>query len=295
VGRGVATWSIFAFALPALLLYLLVRGLPAVEGGFWPVLGINAVLDVIGFTLFVRALEEGELGLTYPLLALTPVLVVPVEWILTGEHASLRGSAGIALVAAGVYLLASPGKARGLLAPFRALLREPGARRMLAVAAVWAVSGTIDRVAVLRSSPAFYGAALSTCLAVAFLPAAIRGARRGEAVAAGMEGAGGGPGPGAAGREAPAGGAGAAPPSLARTVRERPGGLALQGLLFAAMFVTQTEALRLTLAAYVITLKRSGTLLTVLAGALFFRERETARRLVATAILVAGVLLVSRG
>lgn len=271
MGRGVATWSIFAFALPALLLYLLVRGLPPVEAGFWPVLAVNATLDVIGFTLFVRALEEGELGLTYPLLALTPVLVVPVEWILTGEHASPQGAAGIALVAAGVYLLASPGEDRGLLAPFRALLGEPGARRMLAVAAVWAVSGTIDRVAVMRSSPAFYGAALATCLTAAFLPAAVRGARRGAASA------------------------GPAAPSLAATIREHPGGLVLQGLLFAGMFVAQTEALRLTLAAYVITLKRSGTLLTVLAGAIFFRERETARRLVATAILVAGVLLVSRG
>ena len=295
MGRGVATWSIFAFALPPLLLYLLVRGLPAVEGSFWLVLGINAILDLIGFTLFVRALEEGELGLTYPLLALTPVLVLPVEWILTGEHASLQGASGIALVAAGVYLLASPGEDRGLLAPFRALLREPGARRMLAVAAVWAVSGTIDRVAVLRSSPAFYGAALTTCLAVAFLPAAVRGARRGGGPAPGAEETGGGPAPGAPGREAPAGDVGPASPSLTRTLRAHPGGLALQGLLFAAMFVTQTEALRLTLAAYVITLKRSGTLLTVLAGAIFFRERETGRRLVATAILVAGVLLVSRG
>jgi len=289
----------FALALPWLLLYLLVRGLPEIRDGFWPVLGTNVVLDVIGFTLYVRALEEGELGVTYPLLALTPALVVPVEWLVLGEHAGPRGLAGIGLVVAGVYALASPGEERGLLAPLRALAREPGARRMAAVAALWAVSGTLDRVAVLGSSPAFYGTALTAGLALAFLPVALRGAGRSMPVHAS-----GGDGPGGAGSAGPGGVAPSGRPggavlrrarALAGTIREHPGGLALQGLLFGAMFVTQSEALNLTLAAYVITLKRSGTLLTVLAGALFFDERETARRLVATLILVAGVLLVSRG
>ncbi len=238
--------------------------MPRVDSGFWPVLGVNVVLDLIGFTLYVSALEAGELGLTYPLLALTPVFVVPVEWVVLSEHPGAEGIAGILLVAAGVYLLVSPGSETGLLAPFRALSREPGARRMLGVAAVWAVSGTFDRVAVLRSSPAFYGVALSTCLAVGFVPFALRRGR------------------------------GGAPTRLGDSLRNEPGGLALQGLLFAGMFVCQMEALRLALAAYVLALKRSGTLLTVLAGALFFGEKGTRRRLAATLILLAGVVLVSR-
>ncbi len=239
--------------------------MPRVDSGFWPVLGVNVVLDLIGFTLYVSALEAGELGLTYPLLALTPVFVVPVEWVVLSEHPGAEGVAGILLVAAGVYLLVSPGSETGILAPFRALAREPGARRMLCVAAVWAVSGTFDRVAVLRSSPAFYGAALAACLAVGFVPFALRRGRGGV--------------------RAP----------LGPTLRREPGGLALQGLLFAGMFVCQMEALRLALAAYVLALKRSGTLLTVVAGALFFGEKGTRRRLTATLILLAGVVLVSRG
>ena len=52
-------------------------------------------------------------------------------------------------------------------------------------------------------------------------------------------------------------------------------------------------ALRLSLAANVITVKRSGTLLTVLMGGLLFRERGLARRLLATAVLLGGVYLVA--
>jgi drug/metabolite transporter (DMT)-like permease len=237
---------------------------PHVQPGFWPFLGANVLLDLIGFTLYVSALEAGELGITYPLLALTPVFVIPVEWLTLGQHPGPAGAAGILLVAAGVYLLVSPGPDGGLLAPFRALAQRPGARRMAGVALIWSISGTFDRVAVLRSSPAFYGTMLSACLAIGFLPFALRRSRGGR------------------------------PTGLPGAVRADPGGLALQGFLFAGMFVCQAEALRLTLAAYVLALKRSGTLLTVLAGALFFGEKGTRRRLAATLILLAGVVLVSR-
>lgn len=228
-------------------------------------LGVNTMLDLVGFTLYVTALEAGELSLTYPLLALTPVFVIPVEWVLLGEHPGLEGAVGIFLVAGGVYLLVSPGEDRGLLAPVRALAREPGARLMLGVAALWAVSGTIDRVAILRSSPAFYGTTLTACLTIGFIPVALRSGRGGR------------------------------PAGISGRVRSAPWELVVQGLLFAGMFILQAEALRLTLAAYVLALKRSGTLLSVLAGAAFFGEKATGRRLAATLLLVAGVVLVSRG
>ncbi|MFW6193301.1 MAG: EamA family transporter, partial [Gemmatimonadota bacterium] len=84
-------------------------------------------------------------------------------------------------------------------------------------------------------------------------------------------------------------GAADAPPRRAVLV-----GLGVQGLLFAVMFVTQMEALRLSLAANVITVKRSGTLLTVLLGGMLFREKGLAHRLAGTVVVLAGVYLVAR-
>ena len=269
VTPAVATWAIFALALPALLLYLLARGVPEVNSGFWAAFGANVALYLVSFRLYVSALEQGDLGVTYPLLALTPVLVVPVEWILLGERAGLQGILGILLVVVGVYLLNFRGADRPLLEPFRALARDPGARRMMAVTVLWAVSGTVDRVAVLNASPAFYGVALSVGMGIGFLPAALRSGRR-EA-------------------EAPAGETRA---GLRRAVADHPWLLAGQGLLFAAMFVCQMEALRLSLAAYVLAIKRSGTLLAILLGGTVFREGATGRRLGATTVILAGVVLV---
>ena len=277
VTPAVTTWAIFGFSLPLLAAWLAIRGLPPVEGSYWAVLAANSALYLLSFRLYVSALEAGDLGVVYPLLALTPVLAAPVEWVLLGDRVGALGAVGVGLVAAGVYLLHHRGAGRPLLEPLRAMADDPGARRMLAVAALWAVSGTVDRAAVLRSSPAFYGTSVALLLSLGLLPAALRSGRGGT------------PGPGGAsdaveGSRARAG--------LAAALRRRPGALAVQGILFAGMFVVQMEALRLALATYVLTVKRSGTLLAVLLGGALFREGGTGRRLAGTAIVLAGVALV---
>lgn len=294
VSRLSATWALFAFSFPLLAGYLALRGMPAVEAGFWPALAANLfVLYPLSMYLFVSAMRKGDLGLTYPLLALTPILVVPVEWTLLGEAPRPRGMAGILLVIAGVYLLNFRKEDASLWAPFRAVAADPGARRGLAVAALWAVGGTVDRVAVVHSSAALYGTAITGGLTLlGLIPLAWTGAFR-------RPGAGsGGPVPGAeAAPDVPSdGGEAGAGPESASILTPRAGKLLLvQGLLFGLMFVCQMEALRLSLAAYVITIKRTGTLLSVLLGWAYFEEGLVRKRLLGAAVIVAGIALVALG
>lgn len=265
----VAAWAIFAFAFPLLAGYLALQGLPAIEPVFWPAMLTTCSIGLVSFYLYASAIERGEIGLTVPLLALTPILLVPVEWVLLGDVPRLRGLGGILLVVAGVYLLNVRDLRAGLFAPLAAPFRDPGARRMLAVAALWSVSAVADKVAVTSSSTAFYGTLQTAMLGVGFLPLIVW--MRGRTT------------DGGGGRYA------------ARSVARHGPALALQGLLYAAMFIVQMEALQLTLAAHVITIKRSGALVTVLLGGLFFGERDLWPRLVGTAVTVLGVLLVAGG
>lgn len=258
-GPLVAGWALFLFALPLLALYLRLTGVPEVAPRFWTVASVNSVLNLGAILLFFSALRAGDLGVTYPLLALTPLFVIPVEWILLDELPGLWGAVGIVLVVLGIYLLHFGERHRGLLAPIRALVAGAGARRTLGVALIWSVSGTLDRVAVLESSPAFYGVVLAGAVSVLFLPVL--------AWDAGREGE----GPGA--RLASAG----APT------------LVVHGLLFAAMFVLQMEALDRALASYVLSIKRSGAILAVLLGALAFHEEGLRYRLLGTVVTLTGV------
>lgn len=263
----VAAWAIFAFAFPMLAGYLAVQGVPAVQLVFWPALLTTCSIGLLSFYLYASAIQRGELGLTVPLLALTPILLVPVELVLLGDVPELRGLGGIVLVVCGVYLLNLRDVRGGLLAPLATPFRDPGARRMLAVAALWSVGGVVDKIAVTASSTAFYGTMQTAVLGIGFLPLIAWMRRRGGDV----------------------GDAARAP------VRRHGPALVVQGLLYAAMFIVQMEALRLTLAAHVITIKRSGAIVTVLLGALAFGERDLWPRLVGTAVTVLGVLLVAGG
>jgi len=256
----VAAWALFAFGFPLLAAYLAVRGLPSVDPAFWGALATTCGIGLLAYSLYATAIQRSDVGLTVPLLALTPVLIVPVEWLLLGDVPGPRGLAGILLVVAGVYLLNVRGPRGHPLAPLAAPFRDPGARRMLAVAVLWSVTGVVDKIAVTASSPAFYGTMQSAVLGLAFLPLIARtGTTRRVPVP----------------RPWPA--------------------LALQGFLHAAMFIVQMEALRLTLAANVITIKRSGALVAVLLGALAFGERDLRKRMLGTVLTVIGVLLVARG
>lgn len=256
----VAAWALFAFGFPLLAGYLAVRGMPEVSPVFWLALLTTCSIGLLAYSLYASAIQRSDVGLTVPLLALTPILLVPVEWLLLGDVPGIRGLGGILLVVAGVYLLNLRDLRAGLLAPLAAPFRDPGARRMLAVAVLWSVTGVVDKIAVTASSPAFYGTMQSAVLGVAFMGLIA--------------------------------GSGAAK----RTAVPRPWrALAIQGLLHAAMFIVQMEALRLTLAANVITIKRSGALVTVLLGAMWFGERGLRMRLLGTLLTVIGVLLVAGG
>lgn len=258
VGPLVSAWALFTFALPFLALYAVLQGVPPIGSRFWAVLALNCVLNVGASYLFLSALRAGELSLTYPLLALTPLFVIPVEFVLLGELPGVGGASGIGLMVVGIYLLEFSGRRAGLLAPFLALARRPGARRSLAVAAIWSVTGTLDRVAVLEASPAFYGAVFAAGVSLLLLLLA-------RAVV----------------------GSGFPARSLATAPARRL--LAVHGLLFAAMFILQMEALQLALASYVLSIKRTGVLLAVVLGGIAFREEAVARRFLGATVTVIGV------
>lgn len=268
-GPLMGSWALFAFALPFLAVYLAVQGMPELGPRIGLVLAVNSVLNVGATYLFLSALRAGDLGVTFPLLVLTPLFVVPVEFVLLGELPGPWGAAGILLVVAGLYLLNFGERREGLAAPFRALVRNPGSRRALAVALIWSVTGTVDRVGVLESSPAFYGVGLAGGLTLLFSMILVgRWALGGRAPEPPRR-----PGWG---------------PSAAMLVL-----LVVHGALFAGMFVLQMEALDRALASYVLTVKRTGAVLAVLIGWMAFRERAVGSRLTGTAVTVGGIAILA--
>ncbi|MGE5153940.1 MAG: EamA family transporter [Bdellovibrio bacteriovorus] len=247
-----------------LLLSPLLADLPPLQTlppPFWGWLAALVPLELTAMLLYMRAIRDHPLSLTLPYLAFTPVLAIAVAWALLGERVSLQGAVGILLVVAGAWLLngdrARRHDWRSWADPLRAILREPGPRLMLAVAAIYAVTSTLGKAAMTYMAPEDFGAFYFAVLGVGVLLLFAL------------------PNPG----------------SL-RKIARRPLPVLAAGLLMAVMAYSHFLALQQTEVAYMIAVKRTSLLFGILYGALLFREPGLARRLPAGILMVSGVALI---
>lgn len=303
---GCAIAAIPAIVIGALLLGRGVvvqgAGLPAAltpGPGFVTALAVSGGINAVTTPLIVWALKRSDLSLVAPLTSLTPLFMIPTAAIVLDEAPSVAGAVGVAVIVVGAYLLNVSDRDAGLLAPFAALARDPGARAMLLVAALYSVSGTYDKVGTQASTPLVWVAAVQGAVALLLAPLALRRwersrARTRSATAdlAGKDPA----GKNAAGAKRI--GADAEEPDAPSIARWSPAPAAALGVAGAAMTilaVAQMTALTLTLAAYVIAVKRTSTLFSVLLGHSLFREEGIRDRLLGATVMLAGFVLVTLG
>jgi drug/metabolite transporter (DMT)-like permease len=270
-------------ALPAVALgaVVLAAGPEAPRPEFWLALLISGGINGVTTPLVVVALQRSDLSLVAPLTSLTPLFMLVTGAIVLGEVPGPAGMAGVAIIVAGAYLLALPGRGPsplGPLGPFRALLDDPGARAMLLVAFLYSISATYDKVGAQASSPLFWAAAVHAVVTLILAPLALRrlAARS--------------PGP--------------PPTPLNQRAQSRPAhpsdgaNLPIATILLAGAFATmiaaaQMTAILLTLAAYVIAIKRTSTLFGVALGHAFFGEMNARHRMLGALVMLVGFLLVT--
>lgn len=251
----VVVWSTALFALPFTLGLVAAEGLVPPQAGFWPALLACLTINGVSTVLYNRAIQISDLSLVVPLLSLTPVWMLVTSPFMLGEFPVALGVLGIAGVFAGALLLKA-GEPGNWFAPFRAIARDRGARIMTGVSLLWSITANLDKLALQASNPATYLVASQVGFVVLLLPAMLAPARRRQFV---------------------------------RCL----GGLALLGALAALMGIAQMFALRLTLAAYVIAMKRSGMLFSILYGHYLFRESGIRERLAGAAVMAAGMFLIA--
>ncbi|WP_305045204.1 DMT family transporter [Geoalkalibacter sp.] len=254
----VMAWAWRLLALP-FLLPLLPLALPATLGPhFWPALLAGAALNILAAVLYMKAIAEGELSLSVPLISFTPLFLLLTSPLLLREIPGTSGILGVLLIVAGAYLLNIGQWRRGWREPIRALLRQRSARLMLAVALIWSVSANIDKIGLLNSSPLLWAIAINAAIALGMLPLMV--VRR------------------SLGR-----------PSSALPWRS----LLLVGLCGGLATLCQMAAISLAQVPYVIAVKRLSILFTTLAGLFLLGERGLRERLAGTLVMLAGVLVLA--
>lgn len=225
---------------------------------FWPFLALGGVLGGVTYWLYGLALKAGDLSLTLPMLAFTPLFLLITSPLTVDEFPEPGGLCGIALVVAGAYVLNLRERRHGLLGPVKALVTNKGSRLMLAVAAIWSVGANVDKLGLAASSPLCWGASVYTATTLALAVGFVR-----------KKGLG------------------------ARLAGKGSWLFATAGFLEAVGIACQMQALPLTQVSYVIAVKRLSIVFGVLLGALVFREPDLRHRLPGAFLMVLGVFFIA--
>lgn len=255
----IVAWFRLVYALPLLLVAWLFVPVPPVSSDFFKAFLIALPLELVTIVLIVKALKASPLSLTLPFLALTPVFLIVISYFILGESVSLRGASGILMIAAGSYLLNFSEFKKGLLEPFRAVIREKGSQYMIVVALLYSITSSYGKMAVEHSSAIFFGFTYFTALVICFTPVSLWMGRK----------------------------------EITSFLAEKKFyKLIIPGVFYSVMIITHMVAIQLTKVAYVISVKRISLLISILYGYLFFRETHLKGRFLGGLMMFAGFVIV---
>ncbi|MBI3611434.1 MAG: EamA family transporter [Nitrospirae bacterium] len=256
--ESVVAWIRFLFATPFLVGLLLLIPIPALDWIFWRTILLLLPIELLAVVLYIRAIKVSPLSLTIPFLSFTPVFLILTSSLMLGETVDRTGTAGIGLIALGAYLLHGHTIEQGWLSPLKAILKEQGSWLMILVAFLYSITSNLGKIAILHSSPVAFGVIYYLILTVAFAPIVWWRSRLHL-------------------------------PQLKTHGRT----FLVIGFFEACMIVFHALAIAQTLVAYMIAVKRTSLLFSVVYGRLFFQETQIRRRFAGSLLMVIGVALIA--
>lgn len=248
----------FVWGSPFFAVTVLLTGIPELAPGFWGVLAMLAPLIAVAFRCQSEAILRSPISLTMPFLTFTPALVILTGFLVLGEVVPPRGAAGIFAIVIGGYIMNLSPSTRSWLDPFRAILTEPGTRYMLAAATLYGLGAVLGKKLILLSTPTFAAAAFWIATAVAMVTFA-----------------------GLTGRLSPA------------KLFQKPGPALAAGLLGFTELLCHMTAISLTVAAYMVAVKRLNGLFSVLIGWRWLKEGNILLRLAGAAFMAGGAAMLA--
>lgn len=250
------------------LLSGLVIGIPALQPGFWVAILITGILNAVAFPVMLKAYSIGEFSSVYSMILLTPVFLVFTSFVFLGESPSWLGLVGVILTVVGLSVVTLRDHKHIQVPDFKR-----GNWLGVLVALIWSITVNFDKLSA-RYSDAFFAPAMSfAILAVCFAGyLLIRHRSLIVRINNVVEPA--------------------SPPASVGSIKPILLIVALLGLSMSLGNILHNAALLSGPASYTIAIKRTGVLLGVFWGWLFFKEKDIAKKVVGAAIAVAGVVAI---
>ncbi len=260
--RRVVLYAKYLFPAILSLLVISVTGLPEIKAGFYFYIISASLVDMFAAGFLIRSIASAQLAQTFPLIAFTPIFLLGTAFFILGEVPTLLGLMGIFLVVSGAYLLKVESLTVGIFEPFKLLLKERGPRFMLIAAFMFSFLAVFFKKAVLYSSPVF-ALCISQLLCTMMLSIFFLHNKKLSAVCS--------------------------------ELKTNFHFLALSGIASFIAALSLFAAFELGLASYVISIKRTSILFTIILGYIFFKEDNIIKSLLTGSLMIIGIFLISIG
>ncbi len=244
----------------SLLPILAVVGIPKLGPNFGMAIVIGGCLNVVAYTLYVKAIRLADLSLISPLSTLTPLFLLITSPLIVREVPTLWDGVGVFLIVIGSYVLNLKSSSEGFFAPLRSIFHNKGTRMMVVVAFIWSITSTFDKVGVMNSSPIFWAIVLFAFIGLGILPLVILKSKK-----------------------------------PIQGIRSHWKLLLAAGLANGIGVGCQMVAVGLVAVTQVIAVKRLSALISVGFGYVMFGEKGIRERLLGAAIMVSGVVVMAIG
>lgn len=246
------------FNLPFVLITIPFIPVPELDRVFWWTVCILVPLDAFALYLYMRAIKASPLSLSIPFLSFTPVFMIFTGFLILEEVPNIFGVVGIGCVVIGSYILNAAEARHGYLAPFQAIFKEQGSVLMLIVSLIYSLLAVLGKKAIQHSSPLFFGFFFLGALdlvTLVFFP--LFGKIRWGAL-----------------------------------LRMPNKGICV-GLLLYVHVLCHVLAISMIKAVYMISVKRTSVLFSVVYGWLLFKESEISNRILGAFLMFLGVVCIS--
>ncbi|MEA3546709.1 MAG: DMT family transporter [Thermodesulfobacteriota bacterium] len=153
--QEIAAFELF-WSLPILIIGCLFIDIPVLDQTFWWTFFLSLPLNWLAYILYLYSLKLSPLSLTVPFLAFTPLFILLTGSLILNETINSWGITGVGLIVGGSYLLNFSSLKKGLLKPFKSILQEKGSLLMLGVAFIFSFAAVVGKKSMIHSSPLFF-------------------------------------------------------------------------------------------------------------------------------------------
>lgn len=227
---------------------------PNIHNKFWSYLIISSLLNACATILYFWSLKHSDISDVVPLISLTPIFLIINGYVILGEIPALSSYLGITLIIIGsIYLALKPKSFKE-----KQVKSKLAKLAMVTVAVLWSFSSNFDKLGVASSSPLLWSASFDLSIAILLMPVVIyQGSYR------------------------------------VKTTSKAVVIVLAASLILALATICQMTAISLALVSYVISVKRFSIVITVIFGCLLLKESDFQRKIIASSLMIIGVIIIA--